>query len=329
MQLRNLIQRRSDAAVWILTLSLSVGISHAWGQGQNVVKIGIVTDAMVPWHDSTIGFRDGLRALGYVEGKNVNFEARAARGHPDRVPEMYRELVSLKPDLLFCVSDTCRPANGDIPMLFVQVGDPIDHHLVRSIAHPGGNVTGIANLRGDLTAKRLELFKEILPTLHRVLVTFDPRDPEELSSVQSAKSAGARLDVTILEQPITDPLEIEPGFGKLHEGGTDGILIVQAGTNLNIPGRSFEVAFTNNIPTMYVSSFWAEIGALATYGPDHYRQGRQAARLAQKILMGIPPSEIPVELAERIDFIINLKTANRLGIKIRPELQVRADRIIE
>jgi putative tryptophan/tyrosine transport system substrate-binding protein len=329
MQQRNFLRRPGSAAVWSLTLPLLFGISHAWGQGQKVVRIGILTDAMIPWHDSTMGFRDGLKDLGYIEGKSIVFEARAARGEPSRVSEMNRELVSLKPDLLFCVSDACRPENSDIPMLFVQVGDPIDHHLVRSIAHPGGNITGIANLRGDLTAKRLELFKEVVPALRRILVTFDPRDPEELASVQSAKSAGTRLGVTVLEQPITDRFEIEPGLAKLHEGGADGILIVQAGTNLNIPGRSFEVALANNIPTMYVSSFWAEIGALATYGPNQYTQGRQAARLAQKILMGTPPSEIPVELAERIDFIINLKAANRLGIKIPPELQVRADRIIE
>ena len=312
-----------------LLMAIVMAISNAWGQGQKVAKIGILTDAMVPWHDSTTGFRDGLRDLGYVEGKSVIFEVRAAQGDPSRVSELNRELVSLKPDLLLCVSDACRRENGDIPMVFVQVGDPIGPGFVRSIARPGGNITGIANLRGDLTAKRLELFKDMVPTLRRVLVTFDPRDPEELASARFARSAGPQLGVTVLEQPITDRLEMEPGLAELREGGADGILIVQAGTNLNIPGRSFEVALTNNIPTMYVNSFWAEIGVLATYGPDHYTQGRQAARLAQKILTGIPPAEIPVELAERIDFTINLKTADRLGLKISPEILVRADRITE
>ena len=316
--------------IWCsLLMAIAIATSNAWSQGQKIVKVGILTDAMVPWHDSTTGFRDGLRDLGYVEGKSVIFEVRAAKGDPSRVSELNRELVGLKPDLLLCVADACRHDNGDIPMLFVQVGDPIDHGLVRSIARPGGNITGIANLRGDLTAKRLELFKEIVPALRRVLVTFDPRDPEELASAQFAKSAAARLGVTVLVQPTTDRLEMEPGLAELHEGGTDGILIVQAGTNLNIPGRSFEVALAKNIPTMYANSFWTKIGVLATYGPDHYTQGRQAARLAQKILTGIPPAEIPVELAERIDFTINLKTANRLGIKISPEILVRADRIIE
>jgi putative ABC transport system substrate-binding protein len=316
--------------IWCcLLIANAIAISNAWGQGQRVVKIGILTDAMVPWHDATTGFRDGLRDLGYVEGKRAIFEVRAAQGDPSRVSELYRELLSLKPDLLLCVADACRRENGDIPMLFVQVGDPIGHGFVRNIARPGGNITGIANLRGELTAKRLALFKEMVPTLRRVLVTYDPRDPEELASARSARNEGAQLGVTVLEQPITDRLDMEPGLAELGEGGADGILIVQAGTNLNIPGRSFEVAFANNIPTMYANSFWAEFGVLATYGPNHYAQGSQAARQAQKILTGTPPAEIPVELAERLNFTINLKAANRLGIKIPPEILVRADRIIE
>lgn len=324
-----MISRREMIGTMLASVVTVTATNHAWSQDQKVIKVGILTDAMAPWHDSTTGFRDGLRDLGYVEGKNIIFEVRAAQGDPSRVSDLNRELVSLKPDLLLCVSDACRRENDDIPMVFVQVGDPIGHGLVRSIARPGGNITGIANLRGDLTAKRLELFKEMVPALRRVLVTFDPRDPEEFASAQAANSAGARLDVTVLEQPITDRLEMEPGLAALREDGTDGILIVQAGTNLNIPGRSFEVAFANKIPTMYVNSFWAEVGALATYGPDHYAQGRQAARLAQKILTGTPPAELPVELADRIDFTINLKTANRLGIKISPEILARADRVIE
>ena len=138
--------RVSVVFTWTIWCSLLMAIatSNAWSQGQKIVKIGILTDAMVPWHDSTTGFRDGLRDLGYVEGKSVIFEVRAAKGDPSRVSELNRELVGLKPDLLLCVSDACRRENGDIPMLFVQVGDPIDHGLVRSIAHPGGNITGIA-----------------------------------------------------------------------------------------------------------------------------------------------------------------------------------------
>ena len=214
-------------------------------------------------------------------------------------------------------------------MVFVQVSDPVRIGLVESIARPGGNVTGIANLRAELTAKRLELFKEVVPSLRRVLVTYDPREKDERDSVEVARSAASRLKLTLLERPITAPLDIEARLAELKEGGHDGILMVQAGPNLNIAGRSLEVATSNKLPTMYPASFWTKFGALASYGPDQYLQGRQAARLAQKILTGTPPREIPVELPDRIEFIINLKTAKQLGLRLPREVLLRADRVIE
>ncbi len=312
-----------------MVTALVCGASAAWPQGAKLYKIGILTDAMVPWHSATVGFRDGLKELGYVEGKNVIFDTRAAQGDMTRVPTLVAELIQQKPDLLLCVSDACQKAAGSIPMVFVQVSDPVRLRLVESIARPGGNVTGIANLRAELTAKRLELFKEVVPLLRRVLITYDPREPDERDSVAVARSAARRLQLTLLERPITAPLEIEPGLAALKEGGRDGILIVQSGTNLNVPGRSLEVAASDGIPAMYPASFWSNFGALASYGPDQYSQGRQAARLAQKILLGTPPREIPVELPDRIEFAVNLKTAKRLGLTVPREILLRADRVIE
>jgi putative ABC transport system substrate-binding protein len=301
----------------------------AEAQSSRTIKIGILTDAMVPWHSSTEGFRDGLKGFGYVEGKHVTFEARAAQADMTRVPRLAAELLQQKPDLLFCVSDACQRVTTQIPMVFAQVGDPVRLGLVESVARPGGNITGIADLRTDLTAKRLELFKETVPSLRRVLVTYDPRKPEEQEAATVARSAASRLGLTLLEHPITASLEIEAALAKLREGGQEGILIVQAGTNLNIPGRSLEVATSNKLPTMYPASFWTTFGALVSYGPDQYLQGRQAARLAHKILTGTPPREIPVELPDRIEFIINLKTAKRLGLTVPQPALIRADRVIE
>jgi putative ABC transport system substrate-binding protein len=132
---------------------------------------------MVPWHSSIEGFRDGLKDFGFLEGKNVVFDARAAQGDLTRLPNLAAELVEQKPDLLFCVSDACSREIRQVPMVFTQVSDPVRLALVESIARPGGNITGIANLRAELSAKRLELFKEIVPSLRRILVTYDP--PED------------------------------------------------------------------------------------------------------------------------------------------------------
>jgi putative tryptophan/tyrosine transport system substrate-binding protein len=300
----------------------------AWAQPQRVFKIGVLTDGMVPWTSSAKGFQDGLQELGYVEGKNVTFEARATQGNSSRVHELAAQLMKSNPDLLFCISDACWKQTGRIPMVFTQVSDPVRIGLVQSMARPGGDITGIASLRADLSAKRLELFKEIAPSLRRVLVTYDPTNTEEKEALTSVRSAARRLGLQLLEQPITSPLEIEAGLGKLEEGGEDGILIVQEGTNLNIPGRSLQVATSNNLPTMYPASFWSQFGALASYGPDQYAQGRQAARLAHKILTGTPPRELPVEFPARIEFVINLNTAKRISLQVPPPALLRADRVV-
>jgi putative ABC transport system substrate-binding protein len=267
--------------------------------------------------------------VGNFVGKTVPFVVRVTYGHPTRLSEMAAELVRQRPDLLVCVSNTCRKENGPIPMVFLQVGDPVARGLVRSITRPEGNITGVANIRAELTEKRMELFKEIVPALRRVLVSYDPRQGEEVEALTIARNAAQKLGIALLERPIADPLDIEPGLEELNEGGQDGILIVQAGTNLNIPGRSLEVAFTKAIPTMYFSLFWPQVGALASYGVDAYAQGRQGARRAQIIVSGTPVGDIPVELPERIEFIVNLKTAKRLGLQIPQQVLLRADQVIE
>ena len=309
-----------------------VATPAAKAQGPRVFKIGILTMAWAPWHTFTNGFRDGLKDFGYVEGKNVTFDVRPAQGNATRLPELVAELVRQKPDLLYCLAEAapaCRKATAVVPIVFTGVGDPVATGLVKSLARPGGNVTGVGTLKVELTAKRLELFKETVPLLRRVLVTYDPREPEEREAVSVARSAASRLGLAVLERPITDRLEIEAGLAELREGGRDGILIVQSEPNLNIPGRSLEVATSRNFPTMYPVSFWTKFGALVSYGPDQELQGRQVARLARKILTGTPPQELPVELPDRIQFTINLKTAKRLGLTVPQTMLLRADAVIE
>jgi putative tryptophan/tyrosine transport system substrate-binding protein len=297
------------------------------------VKIGILTSAWSPWHSNTDGFRDGLKELGFSESSGVTFDVRAAQGDSSRLPELAAELVKQSPDLLYCVAGAdalaCQKATRTIPIVFTQAGDPVKLGLVRSLPRPGGNITGVGSLRAELSGKRLELFKEIMPSLRRVLITYDARDPEERDAVASARAVAGRVGIELLERSVTATLDIEPALALLKPGGADGILIVQSGLNLNIPGRSLEVATSNSIPTMYPASFWAKFGALTSYGPDQYLQGRQAARLAVRILSGTPPAELPVELPDRIEFIVNLKTARALGIDVPQAVVARVDRVIE
>jgi putative ABC transport system substrate-binding protein len=325
--------RLAAALVGVLVLAGYGARAQVVVRPSKPVKIAILTSAWSPWHSNTEGFRDGLRDLGYVEGRTLTFEVRTAQGDPTRLPALATELVNLSPDLLYCATgpdaQACQRATSSIPVVFTQVGDPVKLGLVRNLRRPGANVTGIGSLRAELTAKRLELFKEVVPSLQRVLVTYDPREPEELDALASARIAVTRVGIALLERPITRPLEIEPGLAALAAGGRDGILVVQSGLNLNIPGRSLEIATSNRIPTMYPASFWSKVGALASYGPDQYLQGRQAARLADRILSGTPPGDLPVELPDRIEFIVNLKTAKALGLRLGPSVLLRVDKALE
>jgi putative ABC transport system substrate-binding protein len=324
---------RFRLAVIALTLATLSWPPWSTARPTKPVKIAILTSAWSAWHSNTEGFRDGLKDFGYVEGKSVTFAVRAAQGDPTRLPALAAELVKESPDLLYCAAGpdalACQKATRTIPIVFTQAGDPVKLGLVRSLAQPGGNITGVGSLRAELTAKRLELFKDVVPSLRRVLLTYNPREAEERDAVAWARTARAHVAVELLERPITAALEIEPGLTSLQPGGGDGILIVQSGLDLNIPGRSLEVATSNKIPTMYPASFWSKFGALASYGPDQYLQGRQAARLADRVLSGTPPAELPVELPDRIEFVVNLKTARALGLDIPRVVILRADRTIE
>ena len=312
-----------------------VGVPSPPGaQPTKTMKIAILTAAWAPWHRNTEGFRDGLRDVGYVEGKSVTFDVRAAAGDPTRLPQLAAELVRHSPDLLFCVAGpealACQKATDTIPIVFTQTSDPVKVGLVRGLAKPGGNITGISSLRAELTAKRLELFKELVPSLRRVLITYDPRESEERDAVASARLGMAQLGgLELIERPITLPLDIEPGLAAMKPGGRDGILIVQPGPNLNIAGRSLEVATSNKLPTMYPAAFWSQVGALASYGPDQYLQGRQVARLAARILSGTQPGDLPVEQPDRIEFIVNARIARMLGIGIPRPVLLRIDRLVE
>jgi putative ABC transport system substrate-binding protein len=288
---------------------------------------------MSPWHTETEGFREGLKNLGYAEGQNVTLVTRAGRGDPLRTRGLAEDLAQQQPDLLYCVSSTaaraCRAATDTIPIVAVGIGDPVELGLAESVARPGGNLTRIFNLRAELSAKRLELFKELVPSLRRVLVSYDPREADDRDAAGVAREAAGRLGLQPIENPITAPLQLEPALAELEEGGADGILIVQSGLSLNIPGRSLEVATSNNIPTMYPHAFWPRYGALASFGPDQYAQGRQAARLAHRVLTGTPAGSLPIELPERVEFVINLKTAEKLGLHLPSSVLLRADRVFE
>jgi putative ABC transport system substrate-binding protein len=299
-------------------------------KGAQPFRIGALTSSWGPT-PGIVALRDGLLALGYREGEQFELGVRFTQGNMAELPAAARELVQYGVDLIFAAIDeevkAAQMATSQIPIVFANVGDPLGSGLIQSFARPGGNITGVADLRHELGPKRLEVFKELIPGLQRVLLPYDAADAAAVAAVQVYRDAARRLGIELVEQAVHTEEEAQATLAAVRKGEVDGIL-VHGSTALNIAGFVLEATARQAIPSMFVSAFWAEQGALASYGPDLYESGRQAVRLVDKILKGAKPAELPVEVNSKIEFVINLKVAHALGLTIAPEMLYRADRLI-
>jgi putative ABC transport system substrate-binding protein len=295
------------------------------------IKIGVLTPSWGPT-PQVVGLRDSLLELGYREDEQFVLGIRFTQGDTASLSAAARELVRQEVDIIYTDGDdaakAAQLATSRIPIVFAAArGDPLGLGLIQSFARPGGNITGITHLDLELSPKRLELFHEIIPGLKRVLFPYDPTDASARAAVRMYREAARHLGIVLIEHAVQTPEEAQATLAQVRKGEVDGILKPPP-VSLNIPGFILETAGRQGIPTMFDAAFWAEQGGLASYGPDFYASGRQAARLVDKILKGMKPAEIPVEVNTRIEFVINLKVAKALGLTIAPEVLYRADRII-
>jgi putative ABC transport system substrate-binding protein len=293
------------------------------------VRIGVLTDSWGPT-PQVIGLRDGLTALGYQEDRDYFLGIRFTQGNRAELPAAARELVKLGVDLIFTDTNSAKAAQlatSQIPIVFANEDDPIDQGLIQSFARPGGNITGVADLTLELGPKRLQLFQEMIPGLRRVLFPYGSSDAYALKEAETYRRAARQLGIELVEKPVHTPEEARDVLSRMQPGEVDGVLppICCA---LNIPGFVLDIMPAKRIPAMFESAFWPERGAIASYGQDYYESGRQAARLVDKILKGQKPAEIPVEVNSKIEFVINLKVAQAMGVTIAPEVLFQADRII-
>ena len=294
------------------------------------IRIGVLTPSWGP-PPQVVGLRDGLVELGYREGEDFVIGVRFTQGNITALPAVARELGKLGPDLIFAHRDSAakaaQMATTKVPIVFVGVNDPVGIGLIKSFANPGGNITGVTDLELSLAPKRLEVFRDMVPGLKRVLFPYDPADTYSVAGAKVYRDAARRLGIVLVEKTLRTEEEAQATLAQIQKGEVDGILC-PASSSLNIPGFILESATKRAIPTMYNAVFMVEQGALASYGPDEYETGRQAARLADKILKGESPAEIPVEVNTKIKFAINLKVAKALGLRIKPEVLYRADRLV-
>ena len=295
------------------------------------VKIGALTESWGPT-PAMVGLRDGLKALGYRDGEQFVIGVRFTQGDIKALPNAARELLQAGTDILFTsgtnAAKAAQTATTSVPIIFTEaVVDPVQVGLVKSIARPGGNVTGVTDLIDELAPKRLEILKEIVPGLKRVLFFYDPVDPEAATVARQYRDAARQLGIALLERPVRSEAELRAMLApprRMDEG-----ILAGGSMSMNIPGIVLDVTAQHPIPTMFNGAFWVELGALASYGADFYESGRQAARLVDKIIKGEKPATIPVESNSRIEFVISLKIARALGIVIAPAVVQRATRIIQ
>ena len=278
-------------------------------------------------------FRQGLRALGYVEGQNIALEFRWAEGQYDRLPGLAAELVRLNVNVILAggppAIQAAKQATETIPIVMAAVADPVATGFVASLARPGGNITGISNMMPELVAKQLELLKEILPKVSRVALLGNPANPANAPLLQHAQDAAGALKVRLQRLEARDRSEIDSAFAAITTERAGAVIILAETVLLDHRTRIADHAVRRRLPMVSGFSEFAEAGGLLAYGPSLSDGYRRAATYVDKILRGAKPAELPVEQPVTFELVINLGTAKVLGLTIPQALLQRADRVIQ
>jgi putative ABC transport system substrate-binding protein len=315
-----------------IVLATAGGMARAIdAQSPRLVKIGALTESWGPT-PSIAGFRDGLQELGYRENETFVLGVRFTQGNVAELPEAAHALVRHGVNLIVTTSGdnaakAAQMATTRIPILFMGGSDPVEAGLVKSFARPGGNITGIADLELELVPKRMQIFRELIPGLKRVLLVYDGTDPVAVSRLAVHRDAAHRLGLTLVERPVRTEEEARSLISAVRKGEVDGIFSPRS-VSLNIPGVILDIAPKRAIPTMFTTAIFVEQAGLASYSANLYELGRQTARLADKIFKGARPSDVPVEQPTKFELVINLRAAKALGVTIPHSLLLLADRLI-
>jgi putative ABC transport system substrate-binding protein len=276
-------------------------------------------------------FRQGLRELGYVEGKNIIIEARFNEGKLDQLPGLGAELVGLKVDVIVAIgtqaAQAAKSATKTIPIVATS-GDPVGTGLVSSLAHPGGNVTGLANLTFELAPKRLELLKEAVPKLSHVAVLWTPDAANSAQGLPETEAAARSFGIKLQSVKVKGPDDLERAFSAMRKERIGAFMLLRSPWILSQLKRIVELEARNRLPGMFDDRAFPEAGGLMSYGTLLADLDRRLAIYVDKILKGAKPADLPVEQPMKFELVINLKTAKQIGLTIPPNVLVRADRVI-
>jgi putative tryptophan/tyrosine transport system substrate-binding protein len=321
--------------ITVLTLCVMLIVFCSSVQAQETKKIpriGFLTLIANPDPLELI-FLQSLRELGYDEGRNITIEYRRAAGKVQSLPQLAEELVRLKVDLIVVratpVVQAAKNATTTIPIVMMGVGDPVRSGFVASLAHPGGNITGMSNMMPELAGKRLDLLREIRPKISRLAFLAYSPDPLHKVFVKDAQEVAERLKIQLRPVVIDKVEEIESGFSTMNRERAEALIVQPLFiSNLGQGQRIADLALKNRLPTVSDGGGFAEVGGLLFYGPDQKPMFQRAATFVDKILKGRNPADLPVEQPTKFEFIVNLKTAKQIGLTIPQSVLFRADKVI-
>jgi putative ABC transport system substrate-binding protein len=317
----------------IVTLVSCGAIAEAQ-QPKKVARIGYLAGSTPDAQSARIeAFRQGLRELGYVEGKNIVIEYRYAEGKLERLPALAAELVRLKVDVILTAGPPAtraiKEATVTIPIVMAQDTDPVGNGFVASLARPGGNITGLATLAPEISGKQLELLKEIVPKLSRVAVLGTSTRPGTAQSLRETELAARAFGVQLQFRDVLGPKDIETAFREASKGRAEAVLVLASPVISPHRKQTAELAIKSRLPAIYPQSEWVEDGGLIFYGASYIDLYRRAATYVDKILKGTKPADLPVEQPMKFELIINLKAAKQIGLTIPQSVLYRADRVIK
>jgi putative ABC transport system substrate-binding protein len=318
----------------ILTLALGLVAAPPPAGAQQPAKgarVGVLLYGTPQADPSVTAFSQGLRDLGYVEGQNLSLEYRYAEGKPERLPDLAADLVRLQPDVILSfggdVTPSVQKATRTIPIVMLVSNDPVQSGFVKSLARPGGNITGVTLILDELAGKTLQLLKEAAPRVSRVGVLWNPdhADPEFREIQRAARTLGVQLQ----SLEVRRAGEFDAAFEAARTDRAEALIAVSSRQMVLHQQRIAEFASKNRLVLVAGWGPWTQIGGLMTYGPNVNQMARRAATYVDKILRGAKPADLPVEQPTRFELVINMKTAKSLGLTIPPSILVRADQVIQ
>jgi putative ABC transport system substrate-binding protein len=318
----------------IVTLALSLLAAPAAAGAQQVGKvprIGVLFGSpAASWVEA---LRQGLRELGYVEGQTIRIEWRSAEGRYERLPELAVALVRLDVDVLVAhptiAVRAAKQATAAIPIVIPASADPVGAGLVASLARPGGNITGSTFISSEISGKRLELLKQVIPRARRVVALANPANPATALQLSEAQTAARGLGVTLDVLAVRGAAELDGAFAALRRGNPEAVIVIDDPTLGSLRTRIVPQIAQSRLPAVYGWRDWVDAGGLMSYGANVDEMFRRAAFYVDKILKGAKPADLPVEQPTKFELVINLKTAKALGLTIPPSLLIRADEIIQ